>query len=82
LTTDPERIRASRVVSNIFKNRLVYKVARSAVQADFGLFGGGAPMPPAPSLDRSMDDLLTSLEDEEEGAGVSGEDVSAADNSW
>jgi hypothetical protein len=43
LTTDPERIEASRVVSNISQNRLVYKVRSARIQATLDLFyGGGA----------------------------------------
>ncbi len=85
LTTDPERIHASRVVNNIFpKNRLIYKVcSQHEFKQTLDLFygGGGATDGTGPLAgdESTMDDLLTSLGgDEEENAGVSQEDVSAA----
>ncbi len=84
LTTDPERIQASRVVNNIFpKNRLVYKVcSQREFKQTLDLFYGGGASDATGGFaadESSMDDLLTSLGgDEEEGAGVSQEDVSAA----
>ncbi len=85
LTTDPERIQASRVVNNIFpKNRLVYKVCsqREFKQTLDLFYSGGASSDATGSFaadESSMDDLLTSLGgEEEEAAGVSQEDVSAA----
>ena len=85
LTTDPERIQASRVVNNIFpKNRLVYKVCsqREFKQVLDLFYGGGASSDATGGFavdESSMDDLLTSLGgEEEEAAGVSQEDVSAA----
>ena len=84
LTTDPERIHASRVVNNIFpKNRLVYKVCsqREFKQTLDMFYGGGANDGSGPLAgdESSMDDLLTSLGgDEEESTGISQEDVSAA----
>ncbi|TAJ75811.1 MAG: GspE/PulE family protein [Gallionellaceae bacterium] len=85
LTTDPERIQASRVVNNIFpKHRLIYKVCpQREFKATLDLFyGGGSGAGDATgSMEDmgSMDDLLTSLGgDEEESSTVSQEDVSAA----
>ncbi len=84
LTTDPERIQTSRVVNNIFpKNRLVYKVcSQREFKQTLDLFYGGGASDATGGFaadESSMDDLLTSLGgDEEEGAGVSQEDVSAA----
>ncbi len=84
LTTDPERIQASRVVNNIFpKNRLVYKVCsqREFKQTlDLYYGGGGADATGGFAMDESsMDDLLSSLGgEEEENAGVTQDDVSAA----
>jgi type II secretory ATPase GspE/PulE/Tfp pilus assembly ATPase PilB-like protein len=87
LTTDPERIQASRVVNNIFpKNRLIYKVcSQREFKQTLDLFyggsaasdggGGGGGMAADES---SMDDLLTSLGGDEEDVGSSQEDVSAA----
>jgi type II secretory ATPase GspE/PulE/Tfp pilus assembly ATPase PilB-like protein len=85
LTTDPERIQASRVVNNIFpKNRLNYLVCsqREFTQYLDLFYGGKSSVDGTGSFaadDSSVDDLLTSLGgDEEEISGVSQEDVSAA----
>jgi type II secretory ATPase GspE/PulE/Tfp pilus assembly ATPase PilB-like protein len=85
LTSDPERIQASRVVNNIFpKNRLVYKVCsqREFKQTLDLFYGGGAVSDGSGGMavdESSMDDLLTSLGgDEEENLGANQEDVSAA----
>jgi type II secretory ATPase GspE/PulE/Tfp pilus assembly ATPase PilB-like protein len=85
LTTDPERIQASRVVNNIFsKSRLIYHVcAQREFQQTLDLFyGGGAVSDGSGGMavdESSMDDLLTSMGgEEEEISGVSQEDVSAA----
>jgi len=86
LTTDPERIQASRVVNNIFpKSRLAYKVCtqREFIQTLNLFYGGGASSDGTGALagdESSMDDLLTSMGggEEEEGSSVSQEDVSAA----
>ncbi|MFA5826692.1 MAG: GspE/PulE family protein [Gallionellaceae bacterium] len=86
LTTDPERIQASRVVNNIFpKYRLIYKVCpQREFKATLDLFyggGGGGVGDATGSMEDmgSMDDLLTSLGgDEEDTSAVSQEDVSAA----
>ena len=84
LTTDPERIQASRVVNNIFpKSRLVYKVCtQREFRQTLDLFYSGGASDGAGNVamdESSMDDLLTSLGGEdEEDSGVSQEDVSAA----
>jgi type II secretory ATPase GspE/PulE/Tfp pilus assembly ATPase PilB-like protein len=85
LTTDPERIQASRVVNNIFpKHRLIYKVCpQREFKATLDLFyGGGAGTGDATGSFEdlgSMDDLLTSLgSDEEDSSAASQDDVSAA----
>ena len=85
LTTDPERIQASRVVNNIFpKNRLIYQVCSQREFKQFlDLFYGGGGVSDGGGVlagdESSMDDLLSAMggEDEESGA-VSQEDVSAA----
>ncbi|MFZ2163430.1 MAG: GspE/PulE family protein [Sideroxyarcus sp.] len=86
LTTDPERIQASRVVNNIFpKNRLIYKVCTQrefkATLDHFYSSGGSSAGEVTGSFEDlgSMDDLLTSLggEDEETGT-VTQDDVNAA----
>ncbi len=88
LTTDPERIQASRVVNNIFpKYRLIYKVCPlREFKATLDLFygGGGSSAGGGDSTGSfedlgSMDDLLTSLGgDEEDTSAASQDDVSAA----
>ncbi len=86
LTTDPERIQASRVVNNIFsKSRLNYFVcSQREFKQTLDLFYGGSSAASDGSGvlagdESSMDDLLTSMGgDEEEISGVSQEDVSAA----
>ncbi|MBI3221593.1 MAG: Flp pilus assembly complex ATPase component TadA [Nitrosomonadales bacterium] len=84
LTTDPERIQASRVVNNIFpKSRLVFKVCsqREFKQTLDLFYGGGGAMDATGGFaadESSMDDLLSSLGGDEEEAGVSQDDVSAA----
>src|SRR5512135_2216387 len=87
LTTDPERIQASRVVNNIFpKNRLVYKVCtQREFKATLDLFyGGGSSVAGETTgsfadMEGSVDDLLTSLgDDEDTTATASQDDVSAA----
>ena len=85
LTTDPERIQASRVVNNIFpKHRLNYLVCSQREFTQYlDLFYGGKSSVDGTGIfavdESSVDDLLTSLGgDEEEGASISQEDVSAA----
>ena len=85
LTTDPERIQASRVVNNIFsKSRLNYQVcSQREFKQTLDLFYGGSAASDGSGVlagdESSMDDLLTSMGgEEEEISGVSQEDVSAA----
>lgn len=88
LTTDPERIQASRVVNNIFpKSRLIYKVCtqrefKTTLNHFYGGGGGGVGDSTGSFMEDtgSMDDLLTSLSvgEEEESGGASQDDVSAA----
>ncbi len=84
LTTDPERILTSRVVNNIFpRNRLIYKVCSlREFNATLDLFyGGGGIGDLTGGMETggsSVDELLTSMGEEEEGSDVSQEDVSAA----
>ena len=87
LTTDPEKIQASRVVNNIFpRSRLVYKVCsnrefKSTLSAFYG-GGGGVEVGGVGEDTSSMDDLLGALGDEEEFEGEGGADdaSAAADN--
>ena len=76
LTPDPERVRGSRVVGNIFPRspKVTYKVCltRDFLSTVAQFYGGSGP-------GGSIDDLLSSLgEEDEEGGGVSQEDISAA----
>lgn len=86
LTTDPERIQASRVVNNIFpKNRLIYKVC---TQREFKMtldqfYGGRSSVGDVTGSFgdiESVDDLLTSLgsEEDEDAGGINQEDLNAA----
>jgi len=83
LTTDPERIQASRVVNNIFpKNRLIYQVCsqREFKQTLNLFYGGGSEGGAVLAGDEtSMDELLSNLGgDEEESVATAQDEVSAA----
>jgi type II secretory ATPase GspE/PulE/Tfp pilus assembly ATPase PilB-like protein/GAF domain-containing protein len=84
LTTDPERIRASRVVNNIFpKHRLLFKVCPvREFKATLDMFyggGGAGDLTGGYEADTgSMDDLLSSMGDDEEISADNQDDVSAA----
>ncbi|MEQ1674577.1 MAG: GspE/PulE family protein [Candidatus Nitrotoga sp.] len=81
LTTDPERIKASRVVNNIFpRSRLIYKVCLlREFKATLDLFYSGGGGSPSEMDGSSVSDLLTALGgDEDESAGSILEDESAA----
>ncbi len=81
LTMDPEQVKSSRVVNNVFpKSRLAYRVTtiREFKQNLDLLFGATA----AAVDDSSVGDLLSSMEGEEEDSGgdASGDVSAAADN--
>ncbi len=81
LTTDPEKIKSSRIVNNIFsKHKIIYRVCPAReFQATLDLFYGVNSM--AESESGNIDDMLLSLEDEEAlTAGVAEEVSAAADN--
>ena len=87
LTTDPERIKASRVVNNIFpKNRLIYKVCtQREFQSTADSFYGGARVGDATGRmeigGTSVDDLLSAMGgDDDEGSSSNLEDVNAAED--
>jgi type II secretory ATPase GspE/PulE/Tfp pilus assembly ATPase PilB-like protein len=79
MSTDPERVRSSRMVDNVFpRSKIVYLVTtekdfKSTLDLFFGAdsaAGGGG---------ESIGDLLSSLDEDEEGGGaISADDVSAA----
>ncbi len=78
MATDPERVRNSRMVENVFpRSKIVYKVT---TQRDFALslthfFGGSDDMGMG---SESIGDLLSNLDDEEEPGMIGTDDVSAA----
>lgn len=80
LTTDPEKIKSSRIVNNIFsKHKIIYKVCSNReFHATLDLFYGANSL--AESESGNIDDMLSSLEDEEEIPGVAEEVSAAADN--
>lgn len=81
LTTDPEKIKSSRIVNNIFsKHKIIYRVCPAReFQATLDQFYGVSSM--AESESGNIDDMLLSLEDEEAlTAGVAEEVSAAADN--
>jgi hypothetical protein len=79
MSTDPERVRNSKMVENVFpRSKVVYKVTterdfKSTLDLYFGTEGMGG------GSSESIGDLLSSLDDEEElAAGGGADDVSAA----
>ncbi len=84
LTTDPERIQASRIVNNIFsRHKLVYKVCsqREFRQTLDAFYGGRSSIDGTGNFladESSMDDLLSNLGGDEEEIGATQDDVSAA----
>jgi type II secretory ATPase GspE/PulE/Tfp pilus assembly ATPase PilB-like protein len=79
MSTDPERVRNSRMVENVFpRSRIVYRVCserdfHQTLDQFFGMEGAGG---------ESIGDLLSGLDEDEEGAGAAGADEvsAAADN--
>ena len=75
LTTDPEHLKSSRVVENIFpKLKPVYRVCSArdfsqTINHFFGADGGGS---------EDIGDLLSNLDDESESIDVGGDELSAA----
>jgi len=75
MSTDPERVRSSRMVENVFpRARIVYKVTterdfRQTLDQFFGAEG---------SAGESIGELLSGMDDEEDGAGLGADEVSAA----
>ena len=80
LTTDPEKIKSSRIVNNIFsKHKIIYKVCPAReFHATLDLFYGANSL--AESESGNIDEMLSSLEDEEDIPGVAEEVSAAADN--
>ena len=75
MSTDPERVRNSRMVENVFpRSRIAYKVTterdfKATLDQFFGAEGAGG---------ESIGELLSGLDEEEEGGASSADDVSAA----
>ncbi|MDD4965072.1 MAG: GspE/PulE family protein [Gallionella sp.] len=91
LTTDPERIQASRVVNNIFsRHRLVYRVCtQKEFKQTLDQFYGGSSASSSEATDNSaledgssVHDMLSDLSeqdvDDEEGGNISADEASAA----
>jgi len=78
MATDPERVRNSRMVENVFpRSKIVYKVTTSRDFAQtLTLYFGGAAESSMGS--ESIGDLLQNLDDEEEPGSIGADDVSAA----
>ncbi len=79
MAMDPERVRNSRMVENVFpRAKIVYKVttARDFNQTLTLYFGG--PTEAGGMGGESIGDLLSSLDDEEEAGSIGADDVSAA----
>ncbi|MCW5603620.1 MAG: Flp pilus assembly complex ATPase component TadA [Burkholderiales bacterium] len=78
MTIDPERIKASRMVNNVYpKSKIVYKVTtiRDFKATIDQMFGGGGMLEDTGDIG----DLLETLDDESEGA-VGGDDVASQAN--
>jgi len=81
VTTDPERVKASRMVSNVYpKSKIVFRVTTNKEFASTldAMFGGTTGLEDSGNID----DLLGTLDEDGEGEAGAGEDVvsAAADN--
>ncbi len=81
VTTDPERVKASRMVNNVYpKSKIVFRVTTNKEFASTldAMFGGSTGLEDSGNID----DLLGTLDEDAEGEGGGGEDVvsAAADN--
>ena len=78
MTMDPERVKNSRMVENVFpRAKIVYKVTtqRDFVQTLTQTFGGPTD---GGMSGESIGDLLSSLDDEEDAGSIGSDEVSAA----
>ncbi|HEX3058454.1 MAG TPA: type II/IV secretion system protein, partial [Usitatibacter sp.] len=79
MSTDPERVRNSRMVENVFpRSKIVYRVTtekdfKSTLDHFFGADSGGGSLGA-----ESIGDLLSGLDEDEESGGANADDVSAA----
>jgi len=81
MTTDPERVKASRMVSNVFpKSKIVFRVTTNSefVSTLDQMFGASSGLEDSGNIE----DMLGTLDDDAEGEGTGGDDVAsaAADN--
>jgi type II secretory ATPase GspE/PulE/Tfp pilus assembly ATPase PilB-like protein len=81
MTTDPERVKASRMVSNVFpKSKIIFRVTTNTefVTTLDQMFGAGSGLEDSGNIE----DMLGTMDDEAEGEGSGGDDVAsaAADN--
>ncbi|MDP1673473.1 MAG: GspE/PulE family protein [Burkholderiales bacterium] len=81
MTTDPERVKASRMVSNVYpKSKIVFRVTTNSefVSTLDQMFGASTGLEDSGNIE----DMLGTLDEETEGEGVGGDDVAsaAADN--
>ncbi len=77
MAMDPERVRNSRMVENVFpRSKFVFRVTtqRDFEQTLTQYFGGASDT----GSNESIGDLLSSLDDEEEAGSIGSDDVSAA----
>jgi type II secretory ATPase GspE/PulE/Tfp pilus assembly ATPase PilB-like protein len=77
MSTDPERVRSSRMVDNVFpRSKIVYNVTTEKdFQHTLDLFFGADS---GPGGGESIGDLLSGLDEEDEAGAVNADDVSAA----
>lgn len=78
LTPDPEKVKASRIVSNIFpKHKIIYRVcSQREFVSTVELFFGGGGIGEGDTL--NIDDMLSGMDDEVDTASGGTDDVSAA----
>ncbi|MCW5575289.1 MAG: Flp pilus assembly complex ATPase component TadA [Burkholderiales bacterium] len=81
MTTDPERVKASRMVNNVFpKSKIVFRVTTNSefINTLDQMFGASSGLEDSGNIE----DMLGTLDDEAEGDGAGGDDVAsaAADN--
>ncbi len=77
MTTDPERVKASRMVSNVYpKSKIVYRVTTNSefVNTLDQMFGASTGLEDSGNIE----DMLGTLDDEAESESAGGEDVASA----
>jgi type II secretory ATPase GspE/PulE/Tfp pilus assembly ATPase PilB-like protein len=77
MTTDPERVKASRMVNNVFpKSKIIFRVTTNSefINTLDQLFGASSGLEDSGNIE----DMLGTLDDEAEGENAGGEDVASA----